>query len=162
MKKQFSFSVTADSMAAKFMECLGHKRGAVLEAIIARHLAENGGYLAQEVAAEAGYRFTEKDRVFAAEYGKDGFGGDYLGAVRGLPLGGREDSSSLPLVASLGMTDDSAVGMTGDSVVEMIDDSADGMTGERVGMMEKKVEAGDGPVVKNREMVLAGLSAFLG
>ena len=168
MKKQFYFSIPSDSAVAKYMECIRHKKGAVLAALIETHLAENGGYLSPEIAAEAGYRFTKKDAEFAEWFvgrGKNGKskavipriseessvevdGNERGDASAETPIVGREDPSSLP-VGRFPRDDKAQSGnqpsrMTEISVAQN-DDVKDGY-----------------PQVKNQDMVLAGLSAFLG
>ena len=173
MKKQFSFSVTADSMVARYMECIGHKRGAVLEALVGRHLHENRGYLSQDVAAEARYRFTEKDRAFAEEFLSSMTGEEVpksntgeekrklVGSDTKIPVGRGEDPSSFASLTSLGMTED-AFGMTTRGEFGMTEGKA---TDDSCGITAVEKPRDDDsafPEVRNKDMVLAGLSAFLG
>ena len=65
MKKQYSVSITDGSEVARFLDGIGHKRGVVIEAVMAQHLREHKGYLSPEAAIDAGYKFSERDTEFA-------------------------------------------------------------------------------------------------
>ena len=181
MKKQYSFSLNVDSEAARYMECIRHKRGTVLEALIIKHLADYGGYLSQEVAADAGYRFSEKDRAFAEWFLKENGAGVSeriksseeirLTAKKKTGKGRKKGSQVVREMAMDGGEDSSS--RSGDRVSAPLRSSQGNRPPDDLRPRDDKETEGDqfprddrmadsASWVKNQDMILSGLSAFLG
>ena len=168
MKKQYNLSITVGSMTDQFFRTVGHKRAAVVEAIVEQHLCEYGGYLSQEAAAAAHYRFKEKDTLLAEEFGLrteddsgrgkeaalrsgNGSAGTRKAPVRKTDATGRKPKSSKE---ALHKPDNRMSPEAGAS--QKPDDRISADT-------EASSEAQqDLPVIKNKERIMSGLSAFLG
>ena len=168
MKKQYNLSITVGSMTDQFFRTVGHKRAAVVEAIVEQHLCEYGGYLSQEAAAAAHYRFKEKDTLLAEEFG-----------LRTEDDSGRgKDSASRSGIGSAGtrkapVRKTDATGRKSKSSKEALHKPDNRMSPE-AGASQKPddrisadTEASseaqqDLPVIKNKERIMSGLSAFLG
>ena len=168
MKKQYNLSITVGSMTDQFFRTVGHKRAAVVEAIVEQHLCEYGGYLSQEAAAAAHYRFKEKDTLLAEEFGLKTEGDSGRGKDAALRSG---NGSAGTRKAPVRKTD--ATGRKPKSSKEALHKPDNRMSPE-AGASQKPddrisadTEASseaqqDLPVIKNKERIMSGLSAFLG
>ena len=159
MKKQYSVSITDGSEVARFLDGIGHKRGVVIEAVMAQHLREHKGYLSPEAAIDAGYKFSERDTEFARW-----FCGQRERTAESVSGSGEKTSAfkdnkaknqNKRQTTARVKTVKSAIGTdTGEERYGAISEDT-----VKLGMDEVKQ---DGlPEVKNKELVLAGLSAFM-
>ena len=150
MKKQYSVSITDGSGVAAFLDGLGHKRGLVIEAILSQHLRENKGYLSPEAAIEAGYRFTEKDTDFARWFvgaaDTNGDSGEGVSAKEKKTKSGRKRERM-----KKGIPRNPGDGKSIPKEQEKAQKT-----------MPEETPTGGMPEVKNKDMVLAGLAAFMG
>lgn len=137
MKKQYSVSITAGSEVERFLDGIGHKRGVVIEAVISQHLREHKGYLSPEAAIEAGYKFSEKDTDFAKSYRESQLGSFITEEIK--PIAKKPPRRDPPK-----REHGTVAKPKGEKPTENI-----------------SVGEGKTPEVKNKEMVLAGVSAFM-
>ncbi|MBR1635980.1 MAG: hypothetical protein IJ682_13100 [Lachnospiraceae bacterium] len=160
MKKQYSVSITDGSEVARFLDGIGHKRGVVIEAVMVQHLREHEGYLSPEAAIDAGYKFSERDTKFAKW-----FCGQRDGALENV-FGSGEGKSGFKENRAKNQNKRQAAARA--KTVKSVS-GIDANEKRRYGGMSDNAEQfrmdearQDGlPEVKNREMVLAGLSAFM-
>ena len=160
MKKQYSVSITDGSEVARFLDGIGHKRGVVIEAVVVQHLREHKGYLSPEAAIDAGYKFSERDTEFARW-----FCGQRERTAESISGSGEEKSGFRENKAKK----QNKVQAVAKAKTVKIVSGIDANEKRRYGGMSDHAEQfrmdearQDGmPEVKNREMVLAGLSAFM-
>ena len=160
MKKQYCVSINAGSLVAEFLDGMGHKRGVVIEAVIAQHLREHKGYLSPEAAIEAGYRFSEKDTAFAGKYRSDkGMQNDHSIAVP------KEGKDKLPdgrkIEKGADVTKDKSRREWAENEPTSSEVKAVNPAKEKKALPTQPVGENDFPEIKNKDMVLAGLSAFM-
>ena len=169
-------------MTDQFFRTVGHKRAAVVEAIVEQHLCEYGGYLSQEAAAAAHYRFKEKDTLLAEEFGlrteddsgrgKDsasrsgiGSAGTRKAPVRKTDATGRKSKSSKEALHKPDnrMSPEAGASQKPDNRMSP-EAGASQKPDDRISAdAEASSEAQqDLPVIKNKERIMSGLSAFLG
>ena len=159
MKKQYSVSITDGSEVARFLDGIGHKRGVVIEAVMAQHLREHKGYLSPEAAIDAGYKFSERDTEFARWFcGQRERTAESISGSGEEKSGFRENKAknqNKRQATARAKTVKSAIGTdAGEKRYSAISEDT-----VKLGMDEVKQ---DGlPEVKNKELVLAGLSAFM-
>ena len=160
MKKQYSVSITDGSEVARFLDGIGHKRGVVIEAVMAQHLREHKGYLSPEAAIDAGYKFSERDTEFARW-----FCGQREGALENVFGSGEEKSGfSENKAKNQNKRQATARAKTVKSVsgINANEKRRYGDMSDNAEQFRMDEARQDGlPEVKNREMVLAGLSAFM-
>ena len=220
MKKQYTLSITMDSLTDRFFRMVGHKRAAVVEAIVEQHLSEHGGYLSQEAAAAAKYQFKEKDKLLAVQTGfqmvseKSTPAKKKAGVLRGSAVKQKSDQTSVSRGAppqqkkdkdsalhgtptkrkdsQTALSQERLTGLYSNQTIVSQDDPrrkannhANSQTAkiQRIDQdnatamgrnitqpmdttiskpMDTVTKSGDFPEVKNKELVMSGLSAFLG
>ena len=161
MKKQYSVSITDGSEVARFLDGIGHKRGVVIEAVMAQHLREHKGYLSPEAAIDAGYKFSERDTEFARWFcGQRERTAESISGSGEEKSGFRENKAKnqnkrQATATARAKTVKSAIGTdTGEKRYgEISEDTV------KLGVDEARQDSL--PEVKNKELVLAGLSAFM-